>query len=125
MRVDQGCIQEPSEGAQGLTSPEVLHEAGGVDTGGGPDQCEIDSDGLGNVIIPIHDHGSEVAVLLGTDNVDVLGAVLDTGGLDAETVLIDSDKVSISKDGKGLRVNAAEVAPDDKWGLSKGPKGEV
>lgn len=52
--VDKRGVEEANEGAKDLVGPEIGHLAWGVDAWGSSHECEIKSDSLRKVSIPVH-----------------------------------------------------------------------
>lgn len=56
---------------------------------------------------------------------NILSAIEDTGGLDTERILVNSDKLFVFKNSKRLRTDVVQVTADDQGRLSKCPKSHV
>lgn len=88
---DQRRVEEACKSAKVLAGPKIGNFAGLVDAGGGTHQSKVQGKSLRNVVVPIHDHGREVSVLLSTDHMNVGNAIENAGCLQAKRILINGD----------------------------------
>ena len=56
MRLDQGSVKEALEGADELVVPEVVHLAHLVEVLCCSHQCEVQGEGLSDIIVPVDYH---------------------------------------------------------------------
>jgi len=121
VRINEGGIQEALELSKQGATPEICDSTFLIDGCCSTHKHEVQGDSLSLVIIPIHDHGTKVAILRSTNDMDVLSAVENTGGLFTEEVLIDSDEILVLQDSKGVFGDCVKVATNDERSLSECP----
>lgn len=125
MGLNEWCIQEALVSANVLVVPEVVDLANLVEVLCSTHQSEIERKGLWDIVIPVDDHRGKVALLLRTNNVDVLSTVENASGLDTEWVLINGDQLLVFQNCKRARTHIIQITANDERRLCKSPKSHV